>query len=310
MAPESPKTRFVGFDRYTVVYKTVNGHDITAEILVPKNIHPGSHPLLVQFHGGGLYTGAALYADWFSPYLASLALKHSAIVVSPNYRLIPESNGDDIISDLASFWAWLPTFLPDFLASTSPGLAPDFSHLLLGGESAGGWMALQSALTLPEGYIKAMLLPFPMSRPMPGAGKTDVMGMPVPSNDSLNDFLATLKPGAVVSRALPPARMAMGMAIIEHGRMGEFLGTGKRFNPFEGIDDARHFPRMWVLHGADDSIVPTHYSVELLEKVERMFPGKARLTVKPGEHGFDLAHSPEKDEWMKEGLDWVVEAWL
>jgi len=42
------------FNIFTVPYKTINNHEITTDILVPKNIQPGKHPLLVRIHGGGL----------------------------------------------------------------------------------------------------------------------------------------------------------------------------------------------------------------------------------------------------------------
>jgi hypothetical protein len=47
-------TRFDSFDVYRTPYKTIGDHKIEAGILVPKNLKPGKHPLVVKFHGGGL----------------------------------------------------------------------------------------------------------------------------------------------------------------------------------------------------------------------------------------------------------------
>ncbi len=42
------------FNISTTVYKTVNNQDITLDVLIPKNIKPGTHPIAVRWHGGGL----------------------------------------------------------------------------------------------------------------------------------------------------------------------------------------------------------------------------------------------------------------
>jgi cephalosporin-C deacetylase-like acetyl esterase len=46
----SPK--YARFDVSDVTYKVVNDQDIKAFILTPKGIAPGSHPIVVKFHGG------------------------------------------------------------------------------------------------------------------------------------------------------------------------------------------------------------------------------------------------------------------
>jgi acetyl esterase/lipase len=49
------------FERVDTVYKTLNGTPFPTAILVPKTLNPKSVqtacPLLVHFHGGGLYMG-------------------------------------------------------------------------------------------------------------------------------------------------------------------------------------------------------------------------------------------------------------
>jgi cephalosporin-C deacetylase-like acetyl esterase len=46
--------KFSGFKVLKATYKTVNGHDIAAYVLVPRGISSGKHPVAVRFHGGGL----------------------------------------------------------------------------------------------------------------------------------------------------------------------------------------------------------------------------------------------------------------
>jgi len=57
MAPlddTTPATRFDSFNVYRTSYKQIGNHEIEVGILVPKDLKPGRHPLIVKFHGGGL----------------------------------------------------------------------------------------------------------------------------------------------------------------------------------------------------------------------------------------------------------------
>jgi cephalosporin-C deacetylase-like acetyl esterase len=47
-------TRFDSFNFYRTSYKKIGDHEIEVNVLVPKNIVPGKHPLMVKWHGGGL----------------------------------------------------------------------------------------------------------------------------------------------------------------------------------------------------------------------------------------------------------------
>jgi hypothetical protein len=47
-------TFFAGFHVTTPVYKKVDGHEITLNVLIPKGVRPGKLPLIVRWHGGFL----------------------------------------------------------------------------------------------------------------------------------------------------------------------------------------------------------------------------------------------------------------
>ena len=34
-------------------------------------------------------------------------LKHGAVYVQPDYRLLPEANGEEVLDDIDDFWTWL-----------------------------------------------------------------------------------------------------------------------------------------------------------------------------------------------------------
>ena len=58
--------KFSAFNVIDVDYKKVRDVSIQASILVPKHIQPGTHPVLVRWHGGCLITGHRMYPDWVS----------------------------------------------------------------------------------------------------------------------------------------------------------------------------------------------------------------------------------------------------
>ncbi|THV75269.1 alpha/beta-hydrolase [Aureobasidium pullulans] len=148
-------SKYSDFDQKDVVYKIVNDQDISATILVPRNITPGKHPLLVHFHGGFLICGSNLYEEWHATWTIQLAAQKNAILVTPNYRLLPEANGREVLDDINDFWSWVKTSLPSEVAKMAKGVEVDTTNTLVAGESAGGYLAIQSSLLRPSAGIKA-----------------------------------------------------------------------------------------------------------------------------------------------------------
>ena len=95
-------------------------------------------------------------AHWILNY----ALLHSALIILPKHRLLPESNGLEILSNIHDFWSWFHTFLPFLPTVSNPIKKP--SHPLIIGESAGAYLALQSALLQLISTISAIIMQNPM----------------------------------------------------------------------------------------------------------------------------------------------------
>lgn len=185
----------------------------------------------------------------------------------------------------------------------------DFDHIVASGESAGGYMAIQSALTQPEGVIKALLIQYPMTIIHDKVDRKSVLGMPIPGPNLVKDHIVELKPGAIVSAAIPPARLDLSFAMTTYGFL-DFLGHDKRLNPIEGLDSAKYFPSTWIIHGKDDEMVRVEDSLAFVEKLNRLFPEtQVRLTIEKGNHGFDNEMTGEV-EWLRKGLEWVEKGWL
>ncbi|KAF7163148.1 hypothetical protein CNMCM5623_008218 [Aspergillus felis] len=150
-------SRFDPFTLIDVPYQFINDHPLQATLLIPNTLfsplapeEPRNRPVIVRFHGGGFIVGHRTYEPWFAQWLLDLAQGHEAIIITPDYRLLPESNGADILSDIAHFWQWMQTSLLDFASQSDWPFSLDLTRTLCCGESAGGYLAVYSALHLPS----------------------------------------------------------------------------------------------------------------------------------------------------------------
>jgi pimeloyl-ACP methyl ester carboxylesterase len=142
-------------------YKIVSDHEIKAAVLIPKDLKPGLHPVIVNIHGGFFSTAHSLFAPFFAPWALKLALDHGAIIVSADYRLLPTPNGiADQLEDLEDFWEWYRSTLPPILERNNAGYEVDYKRTLLVGGSAGGYYATQLAMSHPD-EVSALALSYP-----------------------------------------------------------------------------------------------------------------------------------------------------
>jgi acetyl esterase/lipase len=147
-------SRFDEFIILTTTYKTVHDHELTVDVLYPKSLDEQSHqqprskprPTILRYHGGGLVGGSSLYAPFFNPWYLELAKENLAIIVSPNYRLLPESSVTDILEDVEDHWQWTHRAMPQSLEETAGTLQADLSRIMTVGDSAGGYLSLQMGL--------------------------------------------------------------------------------------------------------------------------------------------------------------------
>ena len=125
---------------------------------------------------------------------------------------MPEATGSDILDDISDLWKWVHDDLQSFLSRTAEA-APqvDFAHVLVVGDSAGGWLAMQSALRQPAGSIKAVIGLYPQLDLRDDFYNTkfgkDILGMPMLPNEIIDAHVAAMAPGAVVTSDTQPSRM-------------------------------------------------------------------------------------------------------
>ncbi|QIW96716.1 hypothetical protein AMS68_002234 [Peltaster fructicola] len=317
---DSIAAKYAGFEIIDVAYKRVTGTDVPASILLPKGLKAGRTPVTVHWHGGGLVVGQRLFPDWYADWVLDLTLEHNAIAVSPDYRLLPEATGVDILEDAKDLYAWL--LKPGNLAQYLPhGVEPDLKHILVTGESAGGWLALQSGFQIPQS-VAAVIAHYPMID-MKSAHFTEdyhkeLFDPPAPQLDRrlLDDHIRELSGKEVITSRLPPEGVPLLLIAFQSGRFGSMFGQQSELYPLEQLDTVSSFPPLWILHGDKDNVVP----VEGTRKFAKAFQSKLpevpfHLSIgEGGMHGFDNHDASSGlpatlTDWVKPGVELVQRYW-
>ncbi|MBI5939479.1 MAG: alpha/beta hydrolase, partial [Caulobacterales bacterium] len=126
---------------------------LAARLYVPEGAEdPG--PMLVFFHGGGFVLGDLETHDAFCVRLAAAA---KVRVLACRYRLAPEAPYPAQLDDALASFRWIAARAGEF------GADPD--ALAIGGDSAGGYLAVAATARLnaeTPGAVKAQVLIYPL----------------------------------------------------------------------------------------------------------------------------------------------------
>lgn len=313
----SPK--YAAFTIHTTSYKSVNATPVPVHIFIPRGLNTSSPvPVLVRFHGGFLITGAALFPDFVAQWSLDYCLAQNAIWVAPDYRLLPEASGLDVLDDLKDFWTWTQKDLKSYLGGIGRSeVKPDLGKVLVYGESAGGWLAVQSALTQPV-TVKAIIAAFPMLEvdapwySVKADGKRP-FGAPEISKTFLDKHIADIPKDAVVTAGYPPDRIPLALVAIQQGLFTEMLGKDESLYPLrvlEKIKADETLPYVFTFHGTNDQAVPWEGTEKFANTWKEKFGDDSIYAYfAPGDHGLDTYETMET-EWLKKGLDAVTKAWL
>jgi acetyl esterase/lipase len=215
--------------------------------------------------------------------LIELALAHDAIVISPDYRLLPEATGAETLDDVARFWDWLHGTLPATAAAWHA--RPDLSRIACAGQSSGGRLAAQSALLRfgreeeKQSQIRAVIS---ISAPLHGAvphftvpqPKVIMGSRPPPARQAeavVRSYLSRLTPGAVCTGRDPsPDLWELVMCVIQQAWLPRLMTGGRggankapvdeRLDIMATLDHVDSMPPIWVIHGEQDSVVGYFFS--------------------------------------------------
>ncbi|KAM0232469.1 hypothetical protein ACHAP5_010722 [Fusarium lateritium] len=318
-------SRFSNFEIFETVYKVVSGHKIACHVIVPKSLVEQARdspttprPIILRYHGGGFIAGSSLFPGFFAPWHLELASRHSAVIVSCDYRLAPEATMDEIIEDVDDFLIWTCTKLSGFI-SDKANIQVDTDRILVAGESAGGYLSLLAGLNHPSD-IRAVAASYPMvdnkSRHFTEAYEKPMLGFPqLPASivDSHKAKLENKEIVSIISTDPHCSRAELMISFIQNGRYEELIPRSRRdLSILDKIEDGARFPRggVFVWHGKQDSVVPVDGSIKLAAKIKDLDRDLTfGLALRDGDHGFDATISLD-EQWFAEGLKPLVAIWL
>jgi acetyl esterase/lipase len=241
-----------------LTYRTVGGQTLQLDLAVPAG--PGPFPVIVFLHGGSWIVGdRARYRDEIE-----VAADRGFVGVTVNYRLC--KTGEDTPS-VDGF----PAALHDvkaairFLRTNASRYRIDPDRIGIGGQSAGGHLALLAGLTRPEDGLEGDM--------PPGAPSSAVRAV-------VNIFGPT--DVAALARDNPISRPVLVMLL---GAQPE--AAPERFRRASPVNYARRdAPPILTLHGSADTVVPV-VQARRLDAALKKAGARHELVVLPGGgHGF------------------------
>ncbi|KAL6885686.1 Alpha/Beta hydrolase protein [Trichoderma evansii] len=242
-----------------------NGHEIELDILYSKTLEASQtkdcpSPILLRFHGGGLVTGSSLYPAFFSLWMLQLIERHSAITVSPNYRLIPEATVQDVLDDVEDAWKWIHEDLASCIFLET-GIHVDVNRIMTRGDSVGGYLSLQVALSHLD-KIRAVTAAYPLiegdSLFLTGENEKTVFGLPMLKKDIITEHM--------LQKKLDRRRKSSQQILLK-----KFCPRDRRnYHPLLRLDDGDTFPRggVAIWQGTEDSAVPREGLLKLEAKLK------------------------------------------
>ena len=195
-----------------------------------------------------------------------LALKHGAVIVTPDYRLRPEHEMTDGIDDIRSFWKWVEEHMKDVVHQKFPKLEIDLNNLLVGGESAGGYHTAQTALLgMTKLPIKVLFLQYPALDLANGLRVPETLGQDGVEHPALfsevcplslvEDYLATIDKDKLCTRAKFGTRMPLMKALVQANQFVDISGDNAWIDPMISLETAGKLPPMLLYQSKEDESV-------------------------------------------------------
>ena len=228
-----------------------------------------------------------MYEPWWPTWIIQLAQSQGAMIISPDFRLMPEASPSDVLDDVASFWTWYTRTLPKIAASESWDVRPDVKRTICAGQSSGAVIGVHSALEHQDVQIRAVLAlygPLCFDVPLLNMPKPRIIGgsrPPAPRQaEAMIRSYITRNKGKTRTSGNPTDDWELVMTMVQQGWLPR---TAKR-NPDSRLDVVANLraklilPPTWVVHGEQDSVVSTVPSAEQERTILiRYDPGSSRM---------------------------------
>jgi acetyl esterase len=242
----------------TVLYATIDGAKLYADIYLPAKTGGVSAPVLMMHPGGYVRGERSMGADW-DRWLA----ERGYTVFDVDYRLAPPVTWNLANHDAACAMAWI--------AAHADTYHVDAERMLVAGQSADAGLAMQVAYGLGEGGVTSSC---GGNVPQPKA----VFVMYPPDDFALGWSLDT-QLGPVSARKL----------------LTTYLGGSPQDYPdrYRAVSATFHvragLPPTFIASGENDHLVPYSGHVEIMRKLGAAGVPSVLVTIPYSDHGFDAA---------------------
>jgi hypothetical protein len=234
------------------------------------------------------------------------------ISIEPQYLLMPESSGLDIIRNIEKFCEWLFKSLDKAVRSINQNLEVDWNHLSIFGESFGGLLAMilylqigRSPLKPTNLRISGIILRCPLSELYKReAGLYCGMFMPTDRAEytckEIDEAMKGMPWVELRASTAPPNGMLYAYcSSVCHKYWENCWGAGSLPEMIEGMVECPDLrTRIWIKHGTEDLHVPCESSSKLVDVLRKKWPHlEVYLTFVEGEqHAWDRS-DPLTDEY-------------
>ena len=179
----------------------------------------------------------------------------------------------DILDDVKLFWHWVSEDLPALTATWHA--RPNLSHLACAGSSAGGYLAVQSALLFPDlSKIKFLIsLAGSLYTEIPHyriPGPKVILGKKPPppwkAERIIREYVKNVKPGAIRTSGDPVEMWEFLTCVLQQAYLPRWLGMQKdqRLDVVGNLEKAGNLPPIWLVQGLQDSVVSQTPFIDLL----------------------------------------------
>jgi acetyl esterase/lipase len=250
-----------------------------------------------------------------------LALKHGAIILTPDYRLRPENQIGDGMEDIHSFWQWIEDGSAQRVLNTSmPDVSIDSGNLMVAGESTGGHIAALTGLRpLTSLPIKVLFLQYPTLNLTDVARaenvsevmqKSGLWSESVPYSEVEDYLRGHVENGTPLrTRAGFGSRMRLLMGMLQAGKFWDETRDPERLCPMRVLDSAPKLPPILLYHSKGDEVLPWQHTEEWAAKLRRLQPDVPLfLTYQQGDHVFDKDDTIDTP-WLQGPLEFAQKYW-
>ncbi|SPN98458.1 uncharacterized protein DNG_01502 [Cephalotrichum gorgonifer] len=295
-----------GYKSKTLDFKSTKDGAIKLDVFYPENVEGTKRTVVLHYHGGFLVVGNRY--SFFPYWMVRGCVSRGWILVSPDYRLIPESTAQALLEDSIDAYNWVLSSLPSELGCT-------VDSVLMAGSSAGGYLALATAASVPK-KPSALLLLYGMLDPtfdryltpgttLFGGPPTDTSPIlarfPISSADDDREKISSYPVQNLATDARFPLVGALHSDALVPDYMTGIPGLARSIRA-EGVEaipqvhrnlfplsfgDLKDLPRALLVHGTIDPLVPVDLSTRAADVL-----GKAGVEVDvqlptDADHGFD-----------------------